>query len=55
MGEGQESKALAALNEAAKLGQWLILKNLHLVTSWLPVLCQNLQGLTFQRNFRYVC
>jgi hypothetical protein len=26
------------LREAAKMGSWLCLKNLHLVTAWLPVL-----------------
>lgn len=52
MGQGQESKALSALQDASKTGQWLTLKNLHLVTSWLPLLCQNLQILQKNENFR---
>lgn len=52
MGQGQEAKAISALQEAAKIGQWLTLKNLHLVTSWLPLLCQNLQNLQRDQNFR---
>lgn len=52
MGQGQETKAISALQEAAKSGQWLTLKNLHLVTSWLPLLCQNLQNLQRDSNFR---
>lgn len=52
MGEGQELKALTALNEAIKSGEWLALKNLHLVTGWLPVLCQNLPNSNINNNFR---
>lgn len=43
MGEGQEDEAISALQTSTKTGGWLILKNLHLVTSWLPILSQNLQ------------
>lgn len=52
MGQGQETKAINAIQEAAGLGYWLTLKNLHLVTSWLPLLCQNLQNLKRDSNFR---
>lgn len=52
MGQGQEAKAISALQEAAKSSHWLILKNLHLVTSWLPLLCQSLQNLQRDSNFR---
>ncbi|KAJ3658130.1 hypothetical protein Zmor_009888 [Zophobas morio] len=52
MGEGQESKALTALEKTSKEGHWLILKNLHLVTGWLSILCQNLQTLRPHDNFR---
>jgi dynein heavy chain 2 len=38
MGGGQISQALSALRRCASKGQWLCLKNLHLVVSWLPVL-----------------
>ncbi|KAK5644082.1 hypothetical protein RI129_007927 [Pyrocoelia pectoralis] len=52
MGEGQESKTLAALAEAATQGHWLVLKNLHLVTSWLPILCQNMKSVELHNSFR---
>lgn len=52
MGEGQETKAVASLEKTAQAGHWLILKNLHLVTEWLSILCQNLQNLKPHENFR---
>ncbi|XP_044749353.1 cytoplasmic dynein 2 heavy chain 1 [Coccinella septempunctata] len=51
MGEGQEEEAISALKTAIKTGGWLVLKNLHLVTSWLPILSQNLQT-HHHENFR---
>nr|XP_022905741.1 cytoplasmic dynein 2 heavy chain 1 [Onthophagus taurus] len=44
MGEGQENEALIKLDEAMKKGRWLILKNLHLVIKWLPILTQHLKN-----------
>jgi len=38
MGGGQNETALALMKQAAEKGQWLCLKNIHLVTSWLPIL-----------------
>lgn len=52
MGEGQEASALKALDDASRLGKWVCLKNLHLVTSWLPALCQKIQSLTLHDDFR---
>ncbi|VEN39261.1 unnamed protein product [Callosobruchus maculatus] len=52
MGEGLEAKALLALRQCAESGTWLILKNLHLVTYWLPVLTQNLKNLNPKESFR---
>lgn len=52
MGEGQEAKALSSMREAANSGYWLILKNLHLVTTWLPLLQQELQKLNPNQEFR---
>lgn len=40
------------LSEAATQGHWLCLKNLHLMTSWLPVLEKQLQSLTPHQDFR---
>ncbi|KAI3354358.1 hypothetical protein L3Q82_018881, partial [Scortum barcoo] len=38
MGQGQADVALATLRECSRNGDWLCLKNLHLVTTWLPLL-----------------
>lgn len=38
MGQGQADLAVQMLRECARNGDWLCLKNLHLVVSWLPVL-----------------
>lgn len=38
MGQGQADIALQLLHDSARNGEWLCLKNLHLVTSWLPTL-----------------
>ncbi|XP_076274081.1 dynein cytoplasmic heavy chain beethoven isoform X2 [Rhynchophorus ferrugineus] len=52
MGAGQESKAVEILERCVKNGHWLILKNLHLVTYWLPVLAQSIKDLDASNNFR---
>ena len=38
MGQGQAEVAMQLLHECATNGEWLCLKNLHLVTAWLPAL-----------------
>jgi len=38
MGQGQAEVAMQLLQECATNGEWLCLKNLHLVTAWLPAL-----------------
>ena len=38
MGQGQSDIAMRLLRESSQNGDWLCLKNLHLVTAWLPVL-----------------
>ena len=38
MGQGQAEIAMKLLQDCAKSGDWLCLKNLHLVTPWLPKL-----------------
>eukprot|EP00698_Gefionella_okellyi_P019038 TRINITY_DN5781_c1_g2_i1.p1 TRINITY_DN5781_c1_g2~~TRINITY_DN5781_c1_g2_i1.p1 ORF type:complete len:3148 (-),score=914.00 TRINITY_DN5781_c1_g2_i1:20-9082(-) len=52
MGQGQQDVALRLLLEAARNGRWLVLKNLHLVTSWLPTLEKELNALRPHKNFR---
>ena len=38
MGQGQMEIALELLKTCSANGEWLCLKNLHLVVAWLPVL-----------------
>jgi dynein heavy chain 2 len=52
MGQGQANKALELLNDCAANGQWLCLKNLHLVIPWLSVLENKLNSLQPHDNFR---
>jgi dynein heavy chain 2 len=40
------------IKEAATKGQWVCLKNLHLVTSWLPILEKEFKALDAHKNFR---
>uniref|UniRef100_A0A671UXN0 Cytoplasmic dynein 2 heavy chain 1 n=1 Tax=Sparus aurata TaxID=8175 RepID=A0A671UXN0_SPAAU len=52
MGQGQADVALATLRECSRNGDWLCLKNLHLVTSWLPLLEKELNVLHPKAGFR---
>ena len=54
MGGGQISQALVLLRKCCASGHWLCLKNLHLVTAWLPVLEKELSLLipSANPNFR---
>lgn len=53
MSDTERQTALQALPKAASEGQWLCLKNLHLVTEWLPLLCQKLKEIvTPNEKFR---
>ncbi|XP_043928516.1 cytoplasmic dynein 2 heavy chain 1 isoform X1 [Protopterus annectens] len=52
MGQGQADLAVRTLKDCARDGEWLCLKNLHLVTSWLPVLEKELNSLHPKSNFR---
>jgi len=52
MGGGQNDVAMKMMREAAKEGNWVCLKNLHLVTSWLPLLEKELKILKPHKNFR---
>nr|XP_026693267.1 cytoplasmic dynein 2 heavy chain 1-like isoform X1 [Ciona intestinalis] len=52
MGQGQSDVAMQLVRECSRNGQWLCLKNLHLVTSWLPVLEKELNALVPDNNFR---
>ena len=52
MGGGQQEIAERMLTEARESGQWLCLKNLHLVVSWLPQLEKMLSVGEPHENFR---
>ncbi len=52
MGQGQFTIALQQLHDSARAGDWLILKNLHLVSSWLPTLEKEINTLQPAPSFR---
>ncbi|XP_064157010.1 dynein cytoplasmic 2 heavy chain 1 isoform X2 [Anguilla rostrata] len=52
MGQGQADIAIQTLRECARSGEWLCLKNLHLVTAWLPLLEKELNVLQPKAGFR---
>lgn len=52
MGQGQADVALQMLRECARSGEWLCLKNLHLVTAWLPLLEKELNSIKPKAGFR---
>ncbi|KAJ8599349.1 hypothetical protein CTAYLR_005359 [Chrysophaeum taylorii] len=43
MGQGQEAPAEAMLEKLAREGGWIMLQNLHLMQSWLPILERKLE------------
>tara|TARA_B110000091_G_scaffold199866_1_gene230119 strand:- start:810 stop:8225 length:7416 start_codon:yes stop_codon:yes gene_type:complete len=53
MGGGQQSRAMKMLHDCAENGDWLCLKNLHLLTAWLPNLEKEISSLkNVHDNFR---
>ncbi|KAK9815706.1 hypothetical protein WJX72_008353 [[Myrmecia] bisecta] len=52
MGQGQTDAALQLLHACAQSGDWLCLKNLHLMVGWLPVLEKAVFALTPHQDFR---
>ncbi|XP_059389922.1 dynein cytoplasmic 2 heavy chain 1 isoform X3 [Carassius carassius] len=52
MGQGQADAALQTLRECVRSGEWLCLKNLHLVTAWLPLLEKELNSMKPKAGFR---
>jgi len=52
MGQGQSETALALLRQCAANGEWLTLKNVHLVIAWLPTLEKELHSLKPAPTFR---
>jgi dynein heavy chain 2 len=52
MGGGQNDDAIKLLHEAARSGDWICLKNLHLVISWVPLLEKEIKNLKPDDKFR---
>ncbi|KAL0238939.1 hypothetical protein PCE1_004630 [Barthelona sp. PCE] len=55
LGQGQEKRTLALIDEAVDRGHWVLLQNCHLLPSFLPVLSEKLDSLrveTTHRHFR---
>jgi dynein heavy chain 2 len=52
MGGGQQEEAMNLLRRCSQNGEWLCLKNLHLVIPWVSVLEQELNLLTSHKDFR---
>ena len=52
MGQGQAEEAMRLLAECAKTGDWLCLKNLHLVVAWLSTLEKEIYVLKPHEDFR---
>lgn len=52
MGGGQQDVAIKMLRKAAQAGDWLMLKNLHLVTPWLTTLEKEINSVGANPRFR---
>ena len=52
MGQGQAEIAMQLLKDCSRDGDWLCLKNLHLVTAWLPALEKELNTMQAHDSFR---
>ena len=52
LGQGQADLAVEKLRDAMQHGQWLVLKNLHLMTFWVPILTKEIQAGTPHKDFR---
>ncbi|KAJ1640034.1 dynein heavy chain and region D6 of dynein motor-domain-containing protein [Pavlovales sp. CCMP2436] len=52
MGGQQTGPALQLVREGAQRGDWVCLKNLHLVVGWVPALAKELSSLTPHPEFR---
>ncbi|CAD6999081.1 unnamed protein product [Ceratitis capitata] len=52
MGCGMERRALEAVRQAAEVGKWICIKNVHLVPDWLSLLDRELEMLSKREGFR---
>lgn len=53
LGQGQESVAELAMDEASQKGHWVVLQNIHLVKKWLPLLEKKLEVACEGSNLNY--
>lgn len=52
MGTSETSNVVGVLKDAGQKGEWLLLKNLHLVPAFLPLLLKEIQELQPSASFR---
>eukprot|EP00397_Hematodinium_sp_SG-2012_P003885 GEMP01003895.1.p1 GENE.GEMP01003895.1~~GEMP01003895.1.p1 ORF type:complete len:1122 (+),score=230.34 GEMP01003895.1:113-3367(+) len=52
MGGGNQDYAIQLLRQAAPRGEWICLKNLHLVMGWVPLLEKEIKSLEPHKDFR---
>jgi hypothetical protein len=55
MGQGQAEKAMSLLRQCATNGDWLCLKNVHLVVAWLPTFEKELNSLLPKAHESFRC
>eukprot|EP00516_Mucochytrium_quahogii_P000925 CAMPEP_0203746968 /NCGR_PEP_ID=MMETSP0098-20131031/2236_1 /ASSEMBLY_ACC=CAM_ASM_000208 /TAXON_ID=96639 /ORGANISM=" , Strain NY0313808BC1" /LENGTH=4160 /DNA_ID=CAMNT_0050635227 /DNA_START=190 /DNA_END=12669 /DNA_ORIENTATION=+ len=55
MGQGQEDNAESKIREYAENGGWVMLQNVHLMTSWLPKLESLLESLSQTAHSEFRC
>jgi dynein heavy chain len=55
MGQGQEERALQVVQDMAVRGGWVLLQNIQLMPSWLPVLESKLESLCESANRSFRC
>ncbi|CAM9306399.1 unnamed protein product [Choristocarpus tenellus] len=55
MGQGQETKAEKTLQVMAQKGGWLMLQNVHLMQSWLPILVSKLESMSGTAHEMFRC
>jgi dynein heavy chain, axonemal len=55
MGQGQEKRALDAMDTAAKKGTWVFLQNVHLMEDWLKLFERKLEEVNIKAKKTFRC
>lgn len=55
MGQGQEKRANSSLESCAKTGKWIMLQNVHLMTTWLKRFENDLEAFSFNAHQDFRC